>query len=78
MRRLSKAGILLITLVAVLIVVRLCLPSIVKYYANQTLQNDLKGYTGSIQEIDIHLYRGAYAIHGLRIDKKVGKLPVPL
>lgn len=77
MKRLSKAGIILITFVAILVVARLCLPSIVKYYANQTLQNDIEGYTGSIQEVDIHLYRGAYAIHGLRIDKKVGKLPVP-
>ena len=68
---------MLITLVAILVVIRLCLPSIVKYYANQTLQNDLKGYTGSIQDVDIHLYRGAYAIDGLQIDKKEGKVPVP-
>lgn len=77
MKRLSKAGIIFITLVAILVVIRLCLPSIVKYYANQTLQNDLEGYTGSIQDVDIHLYRGAYAIDHLRIDKKEGKVPVP-
>jgi hypothetical protein len=77
MRRLSKAGIIILTVIAILVVARLCLPSVVKYYANQTLQNDIEGYTGSIQDVDIHLYRGAYAIDGLRIDKKEGKLPVP-
>jgi hypothetical protein len=77
MRRLSKAGIVVITIVAVLIVIRLCLPSIVKYYANKTLQNNIEGYTGSIEDVDIHLYRGAYAIKALRIDKKQGELPVP-
>ena len=60
-----------------LIAARLYLPVWVKDYANETL-NNIKGYSGSIADVDIHLYRGAYTIHGLKLDKKAGgDIPVP-
>ena len=48
------------------------LPSIVKNYVNKEL-NDLPGYSGSVEDIDIHLLRGAYAIDGLVLKKKIPK-----
>lgn len=78
MARVGRNSLIIVfTLVAILVVVRLCLPSVVKYYLNKTLQNDIEGYTGSVQDVDIHLYRGAYALDSLKLLKKEGKVPVP-
>lgn len=56
-------------LIIVLIIIRLALPSMVKSYVNRKL-NELPGYTGHVDDIDIHLIRGAYAIDGLVLQKK--------
>jgi hypothetical protein len=66
----------LATLVVLLIALRLALPSIVKRYVNKTL-SQLDGMDGSVEDIDISLWRGAYQIEGLRLDKTGGKVPVP-
>ncbi len=66
----------LLFIIAVLIAGRLYLPFWVKDYANETL-NNIKGYSGSIEAVDIHLYRSAYTIHGLKLDKKAKDIPVP-
>ena len=60
---------ILIGVVVLLVVIRLMLPSLVKGYVNRTL-NELPGYTGHVEDIDIHLIRGAYAIDGLVLRKK--------
>lgn len=62
--------------VVILIVGRLYLPYWVKDFANETL-NNVKGYRGSVEDIDIHLYRGAYTIHGLKLFKLDKGIPVP-
>jgi hypothetical protein len=56
-------------LVIVLIIIRLALPYWVKSYVNRKL-NQLPGYTGHVDDIDIHLIRGAYSIDGLVLNKK--------
>jgi hypothetical protein len=55
--------------VITVIVIRLALPGIVKNYVNKKL-NELPGYTGHVDDIDIHLLRGAYVIKGLLLQKK--------
>jgi hypothetical protein len=60
---------ILIGLVISLIIIRLMLPSIVKRFVNNKL-NNLPGYTGHVNDIYIHLIRGAYAIQGLELRKK--------
>lgn len=60
----------------VLIAARIALPFVVKRYVNKTL-DELPGYSGSIADIDISLWRGAYQIDGLRIVKTGGRVPVP-
>ncbi|MES2730880.1 MAG: DUF748 domain-containing protein [Bacteroidota bacterium] len=64
-------------LIGILVVARLCLPSVVKHVINKTLQNDIDGYTGSVSDVDIHLWRGAYAFDNLKLMKVAGKVPVP-
>lgn len=59
----------LVLLILAVLIVRLALPGIVKNYVNKKL-NELPGYTGHVDDIDIHLYRGAYVIRQLRLKKK--------
>lgn len=64
-------GILLI-----LIAARLSMPYFVTKYVNKVL-NNLDGYRGSIYDVDIHLYRGAYSIDSLKVFKIDGNKKVP-
>ena len=68
-------GILIILAVA-LIGARLYLPYWVTDYVNKEI-SELDGYGGSVKDIDIYLWRGAYQINGLDIYKTASKIPVP-
>lgn len=68
-------GTLVVGVALLLGVGRLMLPSAVRWYVNRTLdQNPL--YQGKIGDITIHLWRGAYSIHDVRILKVTGNVPV--
>ncbi len=67
----------LLVVVAILVVVRIALPYMVKSYLNQRMAR-MGDYHGRISDIDIHLWRGAYTVDELRIEKVSGKEPVPL
>ncbi len=73
MKRTSK---ILIVVVVLLIIVRLLLPYFVLRYVNKTLA-DMGSYTGHVEDIDIHLIRGAYQIDDLRIRKVNGDITKP-
>jgi len=62
--------------IAAVLVIRLALPGIVKNYVNKKL-NDLPGYTGHVDDIDISLLRGAYVIKGLLLKKKTDPAKYP-
>jgi uncharacterized protein involved in outer membrane biogenesis len=64
------------TIVLAIIVVRLALPGIVKNYVNKKI-NELPGYTGHVDDIDIALIRGAYVIKGLELKKKTDPAKYP-
>jgi len=52
------------------------LPGFVRDYVNRTLdRNPL--YAGTIGEVQIHLWRGAYSIQEIKISKTTGNVPVP-
>ena len=52
------------------------MPWAVRDYVNRTLdRNPL--YAGNIGPVQIHLWRGAYTIHEIRIVKTSGKVSVP-
>ena len=67
----------LLAIVILLLAARIALPYVVKSYLNDRMAK-MGDYRGHIADIDIHLWRGAYSIDALRIDKLTGKLPVPL
>jgi hypothetical protein len=54
--------------VVVLIIFRLLLPSILLKYSNKSLA-ELHGYYGHINDIDVALYRGAYKINDMYLNK---------
>lgn len=66
--RLKRKYKILIGILAVLIIFRLFLPTIVLHYANRTLAT-MPGYYGQIEDIDISLYRGAYRLDSIYINK---------
>jgi hypothetical protein len=63
-----KAYIIIGSILLLLILLRIALPYIVLRYVNKTLAN-LHGYYGHVNDIDIHLYRGAYVINDLYLNK---------
>src|SRR6476659_4676692 len=68
--------VVILAIVALLVVGRLAMPRVVKHYVNGKLQQ-LPGYGGSIGDVDIHLYRGAYTIHDVNILKKTNNVSIP-
>ncbi|MDN3667369.1 DUF748 domain-containing protein [Algibacter miyuki] len=63
-------------IIGVLILIRLLLPVMVKKYVNGVLA-DIPGYYGQVSGIDISLFRGAYVIHNLYLNKVDAGSEVP-
>jgi uncharacterized protein YhdP len=66
----------ILALALLLVAIRLALPYAVKSYVNRRL-HALDGYDGSVDEVGLGLWRGAYKIHGIRIVKTGEKQPTP-
>jgi hypothetical protein len=64
-------------LVALFVVVRLLLAGWVADYLNRKMAR-MGDYSGHVTSVDLHLWRGAYSVNGLRVVKRTGKVPVPL
>ncbi|MDN3596602.1 DUF748 domain-containing protein [Zunongwangia endophytica] len=73
----KKRYVVPITIITLLIILRLFLPLIVKNYVNKTL-NNIPGYSGHVEDIDIALWRGAYAIDGLVLINEKAETETPL
>src|SRR4051812_13586137 len=66
--KIAKKYIVIGSILALLIILRLFLPAIVLRYVNKTLA-DMHGYYGHVTDIDISLYRGAYQINDIYLNK---------
>src|SRR5687767_11616692 len=75
-RNLTRTWRVVLIVLVLLVAVRLALPYIVTRYVNNVL-SEIEGYRGSVHDIDIHLYRGAYAIDSLKIFKVDGNQEIP-
>ncbi|WXL27846.1 DUF748 domain-containing protein [Ectopseudomonas mendocina] len=64
-------------LLLTLITLHIALPGLIRDYLNKQLAN-MGDYRGHIRDIDLALWRGAYRINDLSIDKINGKVPAPL
>lgn len=76
MRRRDKWLIALLALVVIAIAIRVALPTLIRNEANARLQA-LEGYDGHVEDIDVSLIRGAYAIDNLEIVKTGSGQPQP-
>src|SRR6185437_5180138 len=74
--RMRTLGIIVLVLAVILAIARLIMPWAVRNYVNRTLDTNLL-YSGSIGKVDISLWRGAYTINDVRLDKTTGDVPVP-
>ncbi|MFI8379027.1 DUF748 domain-containing protein [Leeuwenhoekiella sp. NPDC079379] len=72
----KKRYILPITLLVLLIAFRLYLPTLVKNSINKALA-DIPGYYGQVDDVDIALYRGAYVLNKLYLNKVDAGTQVP-
>ena len=61
---------------AVLLAARIALPFVAKRMMNDRLER-IPGYTGHVDKIGIHLWRGAYSLHGFGILRQNGGVQEP-
>ncbi|MBD8493699.1 DUF748 domain-containing protein [Pseudomonas syringae] len=66
----------LASLAALLLILHLALPYVVRDYLNDKLA-DMGDYRGRVSDVDLAWWRGAYRIKDLEIVKVDGKVPVP-
>jgi hypothetical protein len=71
-----RISITLAVILVVLVAARLALPSVIRAQVNHRLER-IPGYTGHVDDIGIHLYRGAYSLHGFGIYRRSGQLKEP-
>jgi len=74
---LRALGWCIIGLILIVLIARPFMPWAVRWYVNRTLDQSIL-YRGKIGELNLHLWRGAYTIHDVRISKTTGNIPVPL
>ncbi len=67
---------ILVVLLILLVGFRIYLPTIVLHYVNKEI-NTIPGYQGHVDNIGISLWRGAYQINGITLNKLSGEVPVP-
>src|SRR5688500_9636272 len=67
-KRRRKILIVLLSILALIVIVRLALPYVVLHYANKTL-DEMDGYRGHIEDIDLAVIRGAYKIDSLYLNR---------
>jgi len=72
----KKRYVVPVSIVVLLITIRLLLPYVVKNYVNEVLAA-IPGYYGQVEDIDLALWRGAYVIHGLNLNKVEAASQVP-
>lgn len=63
-----RVVITVVVLAALLLAARIALPLVVQRMMNDRLQR-IPGYTGHVNDLDIHLWRGAYSLNGVGIQR---------
>jgi uncharacterized protein involved in outer membrane biogenesis len=72
----SKKWIWVFVIIGIIVAIRIALPFIIKDYVNKTL-DEMEGYGGSVSDIDLHLFRGAYVIKDITIFEEIDTFSVP-
>lgn len=76
-KRLSRATLVTFAILAVLLLAaRLALPLVLRVAFNSRLDK-IPDYTGSVERVEVALWRGAYTLNGLVIRKRTGRISEP-
>jgi hypothetical protein len=75
-RRRKIIWIIIGSFILLLIAARIALPYVLLRVVNRELTK-IPEYRGHVEDIDVALWRGAYKIKQLKLDKTTGKVPVP-
>jgi hypothetical protein len=62
---------------AAVLAIRALLPFALTWYVNRTLDG-IEGYAGHVDDVDVALWRGAYRVEGVRLDRVADEEPEPL
>ncbi len=65
-----------VVIATAVLVIHLYLAIWVRDYVNRKL-SEIDGYRGHVDAVTLHLWRGAYSIHNVKIEKTSGHVPVP-
>jgi hypothetical protein len=65
-----------VTLLAFILIVHFMLAIWVRDYVNRKL-SEMPGYRGHVAAVTLSLWRGAYSLHQVKIEKTDGRVPVP-
>ena len=72
----TRTGVIILGIVVLLVAVRIALPYVVKSVINQKL-NSLADYRGHVDDVDLHIIRGAYSIRGINVLRDSESVFVP-
>ncbi len=75
-RRSRAAGIAVVVIVVLLVAGRVAMPYILKTEINRELSR-LSDYSGGVESVGVHLWRGAYSLENLRIMQRSGQVQRP-
>ena len=65
-RKSKGAKITWLSIIGILLVLRISAPSVIKYYTLKSINNN-EHYTATLEDVDLHLYRGAIVFQELNI-----------
>ncbi len=77
MRKRRAAVLILLLLILGLVALRVALPGIVERQINARMA-EMGDYTGRVDRVGLAIWRGAYSLRGLQVEKRAGEIPVPL
>jgi hypothetical protein len=75
-RRWRRTLVALLLVIGLLVMIRAAMPMAVRWYVNRQIDQSPM-YDGAIGDVDLHLWRGAYSIAEIRLNKTTGNVPVP-
>ena len=75
-KKINTKWIIISSIIILLIGFRIYLPTLVLNYVNKSLSN-IPDYKGHVEDVNIHLWRGAYEIKNIELVKTSGNVPVP-
>jgi hypothetical protein len=77
LRRWERRTVIVVAIILVVLLgLRIAAPFVVRSAINHRLAK-IEGYHGEVQDVDLHLWRGAYRLQGVKLTRQVGNEQAP-